>query len=430
MIERIHRATDVYGVGRDLPLNYVERKTVDTPFVENLTRDKHVVVFGSSKQGKTSLRKYTLQDDDCVTVSCINTMNLSDLNGAILKALGYRLEVSTAKSQSGSFKMIARFSGKGKVPFIAEAGAEGGFEKNKQEQDQLTTKPLELELSDVNDIIAAIQQTGSKSFIILEDFHYLPVDTQRNFCFTLKSFHENSKICFIIIGVWREKGRLEYYNGDLTGRVVSIDADEWSNQELTQVVKAGEALLNISFDPMFLRDLIGRSHDAVHIVQEASLKACQLAGVYETQSENKVIGNDLNAESLIEEIVTDQAGRYNAFITNFAEGFQRTELEMYKWLIYAVLTCNLDELEKGLRRSDISAKIKKEHPEGNSLNEGNITQALQNAASLQIQKSVRPIVLDYDQTTRVLHVVDKSFLIWLAHQKIEDLVTELALERR
>jgi len=26
------------------------------------------------------------------------------------------------------------------------------------------------------------------------------------------------------------------YNGDLTGRVIAVDADKWNNQELTKVV--------------------------------------------------------------------------------------------------------------------------------------------------------------------------------------------------
>lgn len=59
-----HKASDVYGIGRDLPLNYVSRSSVDEYFISNLTRDKHVIIYGSSKQGKTSLRKNCLDEDD------------------------------------------------------------------------------------------------------------------------------------------------------------------------------------------------------------------------------------------------------------------------------------------------------------------------------------------------------------------------------
>ncbi len=62
---------------------------------------------------------------------------------------------------------------------------------------------------------------------------------------------------------------------------------------------------------------------------------------------------------------------------------------------------------------------------GSQLNEGNITQALQNAASLQVQKNIRPIICAYDQTTRVFNVVDRSFLIWLDYQNRAELLSEI-----
>jgi hypothetical protein len=43
---------DALGVGRDVPLNYVSRANVDEKFIESLTRDKHVVIFGSSEAGQ------------------------------------------------------------------------------------------------------------------------------------------------------------------------------------------------------------------------------------------------------------------------------------------------------------------------------------------------------------------------------------------
>ncbi len=36
------RATDVFGISRDLPLNYVTRLAVDDQLVSSLTRDQHL----------------------------------------------------------------------------------------------------------------------------------------------------------------------------------------------------------------------------------------------------------------------------------------------------------------------------------------------------------------------------------------------------
>ncbi len=265
------------------------------------------------------------------------------------------------------------------------------------------------------------------NFIILEDFHYLPAEVQKSFSFLLKAFHESSKLCFIIVGVWREKNRLIYYNGDLTNRVSSIDVDIWSEDQLLQVIHAGEALLNIEFDKQTADSLVKNSSDAVALVQESCYRICESENIVETQKHSKIVGKGVDTRDIIKSIVDDQAGRYMAFITNFSEGFQQTDLEMYKWLTYAVLSCNNDVLEAGVRRSQISSLIKDKHPEGSKLNEGNITQALQNAASLQVQKGIRPIIFDYDQTTRVLAVVDRSFLIWLNYQDKRSLIEELGI---
>jgi hypothetical protein len=140
--ENVVNLRDVFGVGREVPMNYVTRSEVDGRFVASLTRDKHVVIYGSSKQGKTTLRRHCLQDDDYIIVSCLNTMSLADLNGAILKAAGYRIEQTQTKTVGGAWKYGAEFAGEGKVPFIAKASGKmnAGRETN-QKADTVTRRP-------------------------------------------------------------------------------------------------------------------------------------------------------------------------------------------------------------------------------------------------------------------------------------------------
>ena len=426
MAEIVHKAEEVFGIGRDSPLNYIQRGTVDVPFFESLSRDKHIVIYGSSKQGKTSLRKTWLTDQDHVTISCLSSMALTQLHAAILKKVGYRIEQTQAKSVDGSWKFSAEFKGKGKVPFIAEAEGGGGAEHNSSKKDEVITKRLEIDLADVNDVITALDEAGAPEHIVLEDFHYLPIDTQAQFAIALKAFHEGARYTFIVIGVWREKNRLIYFNGDLTSRVVAIDADVWTKDELRAVVTAGEPLLNVSFDKEFVNGLVGNCHDAVYLVQEGCLKACHSAGVYQTGDTTVAVGKGIDTVELIKSIVDEQAGRYTAFLNNVSEGFQKSELEMYKWLLFALIKRPIAELHRGLRRAEIATAVKQHHPAGEGLNEGNITQALTSIASLQVTKNIRPIILDYDQTHRVLNIVDRAFLVWLAYQDVDVLASELA----
>ena len=232
-LETTRKASDVYGIGRDLPLNYVSRKSVDENFVANLTRDKHVIIYGSSKQGKTSLRKNCLKDDDYIVVHCSNKWGIAELHAAILKRVGYEVTQSSTKTTTGKNKIVASF----KATFLG-TGVEASGEKEDSKSTAVVKTPLELDPEDVNDIITAL--ADFRRFIVLEDFHYLPIDTQKDFSVALKAFHEQSKLCFIIVGVWLEEGRLTVYNGDLTGRVVAVNADKWTKVELAEVIAAAQ----------------------------------------------------------------------------------------------------------------------------------------------------------------------------------------------
>jgi hypothetical protein len=417
-----HTTDAVFGVNRDLPLNYVVRNHADGILIDNLSRGRHLVIYGSSKQGKTSLRKHCLNDQDYIVVHCSNKWAVADINSAILKAAGYEITLSQNRSQTGKNKIFA----KAKIGLFGNH-AEGGAEAERSSATITNTAPLEIDQEDVNDIIKALNEISFKCFVVLEDFHYLPMETQRDFSVSLKAYHENSDYIFMIVGVWLEENRLAVYNGDLTGRIFPINADRWDAEELKMVISDGAALMGVTFDPSFVSTLLRECNSSVSLVQEACHKTCVENGIFSTRKDNPTIGDSEAAKSALQWSVNQHTGRYNAFLTAFADGFQTTQLEMHRWLLYPVLIASSSDLIGGLRQRDIRACLQSVHPEGGQLNPGNVTQALQSSASLQVKKNIKPIVLDYDETNLRLRVVDRSFLIWLDQQDRNDLLDSINL---
>lgn len=416
---------EVFGINRELPLNYQDRDTADAILVDNLARNHHLVIYGSSKQGKTSLRKHCLTPDDYIVIHCSNKWGLDGVHEAILKQAGYELTLSNTIATSGKQKIFAKI----KASFFG-AGGESGAEAERTNTNGKTTSPLELDPLDVNDIISALREINFNKFIVLEDFHYLPIETQKDFSVALKAFHENSPFCFMIIGVWLEENRLSVYNGDLTGRLLAINADKWTREELGKVIALGEDLLNISFHEQFKTELLDTCFDSVYIVQESCHQCCCKENIHQTQHELKVVGEEANCSDIVTQIVNQQGGRFNSFLTQFSDGFQDTELEMHKWLLYPILTADVGKLEEGFRQAEIRNILKGVHPRGEELNSGNVTQSLQSLSSLQIKKDIKPIVLDYDQTNLRLNIVDKSFLIWLSKQNRNELLDLIGLPQQ
>lgn len=418
----IYLRDDVFGLSRELPLNYVMRSGVDGKFDECIRTKKHVVIYGSSKQGKTSLRKHCLEADRYILVQCTNTLDLAGLNASILKRAGFEVTQSTTKTASGKNKVVAQFKAGLMGLDISLAG-----EKESSKENKVIVQPLELDLEDVNDVISALKEIGFSKLIVLEDFHYLSPECQKSFAFILKAFHEISSYIFIIVGVWLEDNKLIIYNGDLTGRVVSVNADVWTESELREVISDGGSLLGVFFDPNFVTRLVESSKGSVYLVQEACRRACEMQGIVETVQDGRSVGGEVKVAELIKSIVDEQSARYSAFITGLADGFQDTELEMFKWMLFPILDGDIDALADGILYRTFRTILKEKHPRGKILNPGNITQALNSISSLQIKKDIKPIVVDYDQTQKKLNFVDRGFLLWLAHQDTSELKEEVGI---
>ena len=391
---------------------------MDGKFKKNLRRGRHIIVFGSTKQGKTCLKKHILQEDEYINIQCNNKWSITEINTNILKMAGYQIEASSKKTESGKSKVIASL--KAKLPFF-ESGL--GAEMESGESKEIEMKPLELDPEDVNDIINALKKVNFSKVIALDDFHYLKNEVQRDFSIELKAFHENSKLCFIVIGVWLDENKLVIYNGDLTGRVVSVNADLWTQDKLREVVHKGEDMLNVSFSKTFIDDLMDNCFENVYYVQEVCNRVCSECGIVETQEKTKTVGENSDAKQMIRDVVEESSGRYNNFIESYSTGFQDTELEMHRWLLYPILNATVDELSRGLKYRRIKEDIQKMHPKGKDLNPGNITQALKSVVTLQLSKKVVPIIIDYDETNLILHVVDRGFMIWVELQEKEDLLS-------
>jgi len=105
-----HEADDVFAITGDIPLNYVEREYVDEKLRKYKSKNKHLVIYGGSKQGKTCLRKHTLDEEDQVVIQCSNKWDISDIHSTILKEAGFKVTVSEKEAVSGTRKIKAGIS--------------------------------------------------------------------------------------------------------------------------------------------------------------------------------------------------------------------------------------------------------------------------------------------------------------------------------
>ena len=71
--------------------SYIERHEVDGAFQNALDLKKQIVVYGSSKQGKSSLIKKHLEPNSIVMVQSSPSTNLIDIYSSILRQCGIQI---------------------------------------------------------------------------------------------------------------------------------------------------------------------------------------------------------------------------------------------------------------------------------------------------------------------------------------------------
>ncbi len=424
---QFHQLADVYGVSRTIPLTYVERAAVDGKFRRSLSRDKHLVVYGGSKQGKTCLRKRNLKDEEYVVVQCGNASTRAQLYEIVLKEAGASISLKETRAISGAQKANVTFTGSAGIPKVASVEGQLGGELDSNSTDSRESHSFDIDPSDPNDVIRVLENVEFRKYIVLEDFHYLSEDVQKEIAIDLKAFHEKSKLSFIVVGVWLESNRLVLYNGDLAGRLIPVDADQWTAEQLADVIRTGEPLMNVVFSDQVRDELVFSCRGNVGLLQEACSQILDEHGVTQTSPALVSISDVALVQKVMQELVKERASRYKNFLVKFVEGFQQTDLEMWRWIAVVIVTTSPDELKRGLKFQAVFKRLNEIHPKRQGrLHSNNVVQAIKNIKLLQHKQRLTPIIFDFDSNESVLQVVDAGFILYVASTERDELLRTVA----
>ena len=250
------KTEQVFGIRTEPVLSYVERANVDGAFEHALKTDHHIVVYGSSKQGKTALRQKHLDDrKDCAIVRPSPRTTIEGIYSSILRSADIKIEtVETSRTETGATGR-AKTGFKALLPFVGGADASVEGETNRSKQLEFRYEFIGYDFSEAQSIGELLQRVGFEKYVVIENFHYLSAETQKQLAFDLKTFHEIG-IRFIILGIWREANLLLQFNNDLQDRIIEIPVEPWLPQDLKTVVERGRQKLNIDITSAIVEKFI------------------------------------------------------------------------------------------------------------------------------------------------------------------------------
>lgn len=423
------KTTDVFGVKSKLIASYIERDAVDVRFNEAINDGNEVIVYGSSKQGKTALTLKHLQEDAYVKVECSPQTQPIDIYKSILRQLGITFIESETKDSGYEHGGKVSTGFKVKVPFVGDTSAKVAL--NDKQTDKKSTKEtyVEYNLALAQDISELLKKQTLDKYIVIENFHYLELSVQETLAYDLRVFQDHH-IIFIVLGIWREANRLIQFNGDLLDRITEVPVEPWSKEDFKRVLLSGSKLLNVDFS-LIEEQLIDDSFDSVGVVQEIAKNCCLEAGVHK-KATNTVILQQKHLDAALKKKAREYGVRHIRNFEAFVGIARKTSNQSGKpslafpyYLIKLLLTHDFDEIQKGLSRSKLLETIREIHHRPEDVRSGDLGAFLHNITQHQINKKIQPPFVDYDRGGKLLKIIDSSLYFFLKHCEREEILNDI-----
>lgn len=400
---------EVFGIAASVPEHtYVDRAGLDRRFTYLVGQDRHIVIHGASKQGKTILRKKNLPENKSIVVQCGANSGRDRIYLEILRQLGSQIPTEVSRNLILGAELQSKASGQLNISLVAsgEAEIEGGGSLERESGTVLT--PVGIDPGSLGYIAQEIKRCEKK--VVIEDFHYLSEQEKINLAFDLKAFWD-SQVFFVIIGIWADQNLLTYYNGDLSGRVEEIDI-RWRTEELEQVLQKGAIALNISFEPVIKAEIIDDANQNVGLLQRIAEKNCYESGIYESSWRTQVVGDRDALVKARNAICSEESVRYRLFDDVVSRGLRdsgESELKVYQRIVRICVEATGQDLIDGISRANLLARVQVYEPR---IRLSDLSAALNKIDKLQAVRSISPLVLSYNPNTQKIQLVDREFLFY------------------
>ncbi|MCH2338496.1 hypothetical protein ACGFZ7_04565 [Pseudomonas sp. NPDC047963] len=423
---------EVFGVSPNQVLSYIERDKIDKKFNSSLGTGNHIVVYGASKQGKTALVSRYLPYNENIVVRLTPNTNIYDIYSSILRQVGIEIEVSSETENSAATSATLGIKAKAKILFFGEGEANASGTLSSGDKQARSYQTIPFNLSVAQDVSELLHKVCFNKKIILENFHYLDEEKQRELSFDLRTFQETG-ILFVILGVWRKKDKLRIYCPDLTDRVDDVPVEPWGEEDFRKVIAKGSVELNISLSENIIVRFIENSFGSIGVLQELLRVYCSVADVNQTHlGDCRHLADDSCADSALDEKCNEYRETHQQALELLAsgnvthsKGKEKAPLHLPYYLVRVIAKKGYDGVFKGLSRADITEGIKAIHHRPVDVRPSDISNLLHNISGLQFKKKLNPPLVDYDQGKRQLFAIDSTFFYFLKNSDLGQFEEEL-----
>lgn len=386
----------------------LETKLADS--LKNLC--KIVVITGHTKSGKTVLARKIVPQGTAIWVEGGAASQEEEFWQIIVDGLGlaqgYQEQVT-----EGTVKTLGT---EGKVEagiVVAKATGQLSWDLSRKHENSISSS------KNLSSRVVALQ--GLKDSLIplvIDDFHYLPIELQGNIVRALKQLIFNG-LPVVIIAIPHRRYDAMKVEREMTGRIMPINIPVWSEDELQFIPNAGFSLLGYNVSP---EDTLRLAHESIgspHLMQDFCRTICSLKGLQQSSQLRELTLSKNEIETAFRN-VAETMGR--PMFEKLARGprqrtdrVQRELTDGRKVDIYQLVLKALANLKPGLTSleyEDIRTSIRDVAPKPiPQLHE--VARVLKHMSTIAASDRSSTPVIDFDDADKKLHITDPFFAFYL-----------------
>jgi len=275
-------------------------------------------------------------------------------------------------------------------------------------------KPVGKDVNDLQFICEIIKASDRK--VVIEDFHYLTTNAQRELAHDLKAMWDYG-VYIVIVGVWIRRNYLTYLNPDLAGRITEVSV-YWNDDDLRAVVRKGCSALNVAISPKIVAGIISDSFGNVGLLQTLALGTLDHSGI----SERGFFQKKCDDERAYEEAALLYAEQLEAVYLEFArrvsQGIRKRKgsTKIYAHAMWAIFDSAAEELIVGVSVDTIFDRANARQPR---IQKGNLKSIMDKLDGLQIDDRGKGLVVTYAEQSGSVAVVDRTVLFYRKYCTVE-----------
>lgn len=233
---------------------------------------KLISITGPTKSGKTVLCMKVISKSDRVLLSGGTITSIDDFWNQILSELKCTVLQTTSASTTKTNTNAGEVSGGFSVGIV-----KGELKGNALEATSCATTYTQAPVTSLSNM-AIEQLLRSEKVLIIDDFHYIPLEIQRQIIRSLKNpIFEGLRV--VVLAVPHRAYDALKVETEMTGRVVQLSIPLWEVDELTQIANQGFKALNIQCDTKTIKTLAIESFGSPNLMQEFCLRLCRINNI-------------------------------------------------------------------------------------------------------------------------------------------------------